>query len=1234
MANTAYEVEDFSGGNTDFFLQGGKSRYQFSDNLLINEDRKLFVRPGSEGYSQYYLKHRLEELTRIGTFLTFREKRELLVQQARKIFYEGATSWNEITGPEGAAAIGVASAHDAISWAEWKGHTYFTSSGGGLPGKLYRNPAGEFQVRTVGLPLPATRPRYSKAGLLAACITLANDLRSSMIAHISDLNIHADLDKYALALFQVQALAATDTRAVPTPAPAASDEATLYALVKALNDSIELQGPDAGDEGFHTAVTIKVANASVQPPKGPFQRLTDNGTPDTVERAAAQLDELRQKWLWHRLGLFTHSSTNSLVVMDRYPTTAPAIGSTDTAGLPYVASNVSEVVRYANYLKSAYNRHVSNDATGADWNSGLASTAFSPHLQLQNTDQPSLVTVPDATDLDSAYLLIYWVWALYGAVHYRDSNIATHTNFTFDCAGGTADITDVKNGVTTLTVGAWVIAGSAIFDDPEPKNRYTAKVTASGAGTATLSKQVLAVSADQAAQQSTSVYHGSFVSSALTSITATVATADELLDPSPGSGLTANNIALPTTLEEWVAKAQATFVALSFHTQNLKMHPSIFSVGLSGFCQGNGNFYLPQIASYGYAFVYKYTYQTENGVEFQTESAPLFVGPIETAKQHALNTVLTTGLSDSDPGNELFENAFVNVVPSAYLSNLPALANNALTNYDVTSITLEIFRTQDGGNTYYLLDSVVNGVSTFTDDVSDTERTADSAILSDRDPLYTTGGEVAHDQVPPSRFMHVFLDTAYFGYITDAGQVFSDRILQSIPGALDAVPADFSYDLGDELMGITSTRANVVALCRHSLHRLQGGYTNLGQGALTAERIQGEMGCISSKSIVQTEIGIFFAGTDGFYYTDGFQLIKISIDLNKTYAAFTKTEAQASRIHGTYDRRTRRIWWSVQTESSASDCDATWVYYLDYGVKPAGVFTGPVKNGTHWAPSAIAFLGDEMIRGDRRGLLFRHNEKWKSDPKIPSDSSLFDNLDQWGKVHVPYLYRSCALDFGTIAKGNYVTGVNFLGANKGNAAIQFASIADNNNFAASKKDFGAIRHRGNLVWGDPRTVWGDEDVEWKTDGQLDYRRKAPSGNLRAQLKQIEIRPALIGVYKYEEYPEGAYASVDVSELKATIMQPTGYTDVRWPQDCVGMVIAFQIDEYVTEYPITQWFYDEITFTDADGVLTDLDDLENQEWVIRGYMKEAGFHMLGYSIDVAVMGERGNSAIGGGGENAS
>lgn len=1226
------QVDDFSGGITDYYLQGDVKRYQILDNFTINADRKPEMRHGSIGFDENG-NHKLPGAPlRVGSFLTFDNGKELLVQQAQKLYYLNP-NWSEIVGPSGNKAIGGGGPYDAFTSSPWKDHVYFTSAGGGLPGKLYKDEEGVFQVRTSGLPLPKSIPNYSNSTLLAACLSLANDLRTCMINHMQDAtNLHDEVDKWSMSYFVGQTWFPIiddeypGPQPAPTPAPNATDEASLFNLVQALNLAYEHHGADGNSSPYYHK---EILLGFVIPPKGPYKALSDNTKPTTLAQAATQLNELRQRWTWHRLALFTHSEHNTLSEMDLYPVTVGPISTIDFDGVPSVKSNYSEVFRYVDYLQNAFNAHVSNGQFTSEWY--LAQNYTYYHSQRLTQDSWQLCPFSSPTDLDSAYLIVYYIWALYGFVHYTDSNWGTHTNITFDSTADSTNITDVKttDGTATLNVGNWVIATTDIFYDVDENNRRAAKVMSSGSGTATLSKPLLGTVSDQAAQHSLSVYHGSFVNGALTTITASVVTVDELLEPRPTSGLSDINNNLPVNVENWILRAQETFQALKAHLANGNSHAQ--QNAIDNYLQLNGPFYLPQVASYGYAFIFSEEYETQDGITYLVQGPPIFMGPVETAKQYPIATELSDGfpvVAGSEPFSVYSRR--VESVASAEISNLPVLSNNALTNYATSNVKVEIYRTQDGGNTYYLLGSVDNGTATFTDSVSDNTSSPLEDALDTRSTLYTTGGEVAHDPPPQARFLHLFQNSAYYGYVTDAGETFKNRIIQSIPGAPEAVPPDFYDDVDDEIVGISSTRSSLIVLCRSSVYRMGGGFNNLGQGALTHEKIADAMGCVSSKSIVQTEIGIFYAGTDGFYYTDGYQIIKLSLDIDRTYASFTQTPEQASRIQGSYDKLTRRIWWTVQSQPTAVDCDKAIIFYLNYGVKPAGVFT-TASNSTHFSPSALTFFQGEMIRGDSRGLIFRHNAKYKSDPKVPADVSAA--LSTWGQVYIPWHYRSCALDFGTLYKGNYVTKIHYLGANAGNVNVQVNAIADNNYFAPSAKPLAPMVYRPNLIWGDPNVVWGDSSSQWKYDGKMDQWRRFPRQNLRAQLKQIEFMPARVGIYSYDEAPEGAYCDVVLADLEATLLTPTGFTDLVWPLDVADMVIAFEgdywtpagehvPDGYANEYPIVSVVDEVITFTNPDNALTG--DLANQKWVIRGYQKEAGISMLGYVLHFANLGERGES----------
>lgn len=1211
-----YEVKDFSGGMTDYFLQGGPTRYQRANNLLINIDRKLESRYGSCPFDS--VNYRIPgQPRRIDGFVHFSNEKELFAQAGRDIHYLNP-NWTRLLGPTGNEALGSGGSYIQVTSSDWNGHSFLTPTSGAIPSKIYRDKLGALQVRTAGLPTPKSTPGYTNASLLNACIALANDLRASMVAHIKDASnagyspvagfLHGFVDKWSLSYFETQTWFFFDTEypgPTPTPTPrlAATDQNSLFDLIEALCLAFEHHGADIFNQFYHFNIYLDTGGGgSTVPPAGPYQRLNDNTRPTTIEQAARQLDELRTKWFWHQFTVYGHTFLNDYAGMNKYRVTAPAIGTIDLDGVPKITPNYQPFLNYVTQLKHLFNAHVTNGVV--DYFTVISYW----HFQNENSLFYEHVTLPDPTDLDSAFLTIYWVLVMYGYLHVFDSNWPQHTNFTMDTTASSANVTDVKtSGAITLPTNAWVIATSDIFNDADPNNRKSARVVSSASGTATLSKTLINTVNDQAVQHSLSFYHGAMQFGSLITTTNQRAGTDEFIDIPVGEQWVA-----PPTLEAWVEDAATLFNAIAAHVGNGATH--IQGEAVENFLPSN--FYKPEFSSYAYSFTYKYKYTTETGVEFLNISAPIFVGPIESCKIIPKFTEVSRGIESVS----FVSDGVVDVVASLAISNLPILTNDPSTNYDTAQIDVQIYRTIDSGNTYYLEGEVDNGTASFTDSVADSVDAPGLNRLDTREVLYTTGGIVANESPPLCRYLHILNDIAYYGDITDAGQRFPNRILQSIPGSPDAVSLTFFDDIEDALMGISSTRNNIVALGRISVYRLNGAFNNLGQGAITHERISDEIGCISTRSIVRTEIGIFFAGNDGFYFTDGFQLIKISIDLDETYARFTRTEEQRSRITGCYDRLTRRIWWTVQEEPTDTDCNACFIFYLNYGVKPSGVFT-TASNGTYFRPSAMIFHQGLLIRGDERGLLFRHDPNYKTDPKVPLDVSL--PLAQWGTVHLPYDYRSCALDFGSTATGQWVTKVHTLGKNIGNAAFHVNSIKENN--LLTKRSVAPIRYTRNPTWGDATIDWGDPDFTWRYDGKLDEKRRFPAGSLRSQFRQLQITPADdVGVYRSEDFPEGSTANVNAAAKTATIATPSGFTAITWPLDCDDMRIAFSTDNFVQEFTIASVSGAVLTFLDPGAVA--VNDAA-ASWVIRGIVKEQRLSILSYLLHFSNFGELGAAYAG-------
>ena len=149
----------------------------------------------------------------------------------------------------------------------------------------------------------------------------------------------------------------------------------------------------------------------------------------------------------------------------------------------------------------------------------------------------------------------------------------------------------------------------------------------------------------------------------------------------------------------------------------------------------------------------------------------------------------------TSPNTSLYPNATITTQRGTLLSELPKITNDLSTNYNTAGIKLAIYRTTDGGNTYYQVTEVANGTTSYTDIYNDTIPNIGDRALDDGTVLYTSGGVVGYDQPPISKYVTSFNNVTYWGAVVDSGQYFPNRIVQGIPSAPDAAPASFYYAL-------------------------------------------------------------------------------------------------------------------------------------------------------------------------------------------------------------------------------------------------------------------------------------------------------------------------------------------------------------------------------------------------------------------------------------------------------
>lgn len=1215
------EVTDFSGGMTENYIPGSPTQFRRGDNLLLLGDKRLESRWGSEIYGE---TNSLLPTSgkRISALIPFDTESELFGTSSTRLFYQNPTDWADLTGPSGNAAFPSNTAESSLSWAEWQHHLFLTTDSGNRPIKIYRDENDDLQLRQAGLPKPELGLRYTDSQKLSLGIILAFDIRNKLLGHVQDVGA------IGVGLHLVEHTAVKTALQALTPPSTAAQLAAYAATLKTQYDAhitdaralgfiatYHMAGTDYGD----TPILNFKANATLA-------AATD------LDTAIAVLNDLRDRYNWHTYALNTHGTAYKTV------TTGFGIRTVTAAKVEQVTGaifdpNLGTLLTFVNNFRTDFNTHVSEDLTG------LHNSADTSHA----------VVAPAATDMHSVVTLLAHLYWQYWR-HYASGNIiltggtagtaALYSTFTGTAAGASATFT-VTSLDGSLLVGRYFIKRhggnpfviwnyTAAFGVTNPVTVtggtantiiFSTVVTSSnGASTYVVSTQKVHYDLDRdtnaiiAPSNVTDIFEGSLASDGVTEIPATI---DLGL---VGSGLNAFSDIFSSVYTRLKAHALSGLLRDSDTPYSCGQDPYNVLGSLGGTAPTvtqwiphtpgssgkitfpeiiryttvdgevtDGYTLFPEAKSYLYRFLYANTYFVGD-VEHLDRGAPTDatqVWSFESAQEAAPSTAAVYPIS---------------------LTGLPVLANDALTHWPTASVKLEIYRTTGNFLNYFKAGEVTNGTTTFTDSMID-------EFLIEGEPLYTTGGVVANDEPPIAKAVHILGNTGYYGNVVENGVNLPARVRQSIQNDPDSCPASFYDDMDDVVIGISSHRNYPLVFCMNSFYRLEGQFNELGQGQIAHERLSDKVGCVSKHSIVQTEVGVFFAGTNGFYWTDGFQFLMICEELQMTYLSLIQTARQKRRISGAYDSKNRRIWWTLQTTDGAYN-NACWILDLNFGLTKNMPFT--TASGTSFRPSALTFMGFEMLRGDEQGYLFRHREILTSDPTI--DTAV--DPSTWLREAVIYDYRSCALNFGTNAMRKYGTRISVQARDRSNLSLQINTNQDDGRTTGALKP---IRSRTNCLWGDPRFVWGDPDFRWTYDrGIIDEFRRFPSNTLRFDYRQVQFTNAYVVITSSDERGTG-----EVDDVGKTLTLDSNVW--LWPTDIVGFVVTIGGVEYVIEERINDLT---LLLTDPDDQLSDLPAFTDLPWVIHGIPRNERLHLIGYTMQYSLLGDNQSAFTGAeSGENA-
>lgn len=567
--------------------------------------------------------------------------------------------------------------------------------------------------------------------------------------------------------------------------------------------------------------------------------------------------------------------------------------------------------------------------------------------------------------------------------------------------------------------------------------------------------------------------------------------------------------------------------------------------------------------SYIYAITYSFTY-TIGDLTFEDEGSPV------------LKQISSIAAPDSN---------------AITVSAIDVLANGSTNNYDTTNVKVRIYRTINNGTTLYRLTEITNGTTSYVDSTSD-------AALQASPTIYTTGGVPDNDEPPRAKFIHIVNGVAYYANVKEGAQINPFKVMQSQQEDPDSVPATFFMEVDEEITGISSFRSNPIVFTRNKIYRIKGAFDELGFGGMIKEEFSETIGAVNHNSIVQTRVGVFFCGNDGFYWTDGYRVQRVSQKIIQTYANLTQDADQRAKIYGTYDKENNSVLWAVHDTTAATENNTVFVLDLRWGLRENSAIT-TWTGGINFAPTAFTFHDRKLHRADSRGYLFFHDTNLFTDRKV--DTAVSPPL--WEKQTILWDYTSTSIHFGTPMVRKWVNKALLMLKSESNISVFPQSKNDD---ASAYKDMKQLKDESHIVWGDPSVIWG-ETTNTLTGAPLwDYvtlvqeTRRFPRGGMRCNYKQLRLTNAFTNIWDSDRFIEAA--------VLGTTATMSGF---EWTTDVVDYYITFDTDDYTEEFLITGVSASVLTF--EVGLQQTAPTTGTKKWIIRGYAKGHLLHLLGYIL---------------------
>lgn len=580
---------------------------------------------------------------------------------------------------------------------------------------------------------------------------------------------------------------------------------------------------------------------------------------------------------------------------------------------------------------------------------------------------------------------------------------------------------------------------------------------------------------------------------------------------------------------------------------------------------GNPTYSTSGSDTHAYAFHYYYQY-TNNGVTYEEEGPVYFYG---TAHTGAIPNTIT------------FPGSFT-------------LSNASGTNYDLANVKIKVYRTDNGGGTYYLAGEVAHNAATFVDSIADG---GSAGQIQTKEPLAYLPDSVQNEAPPRCKYIHQVNGNLIAANLEIDGVVYPGRFRMNAKPFIWSMPGEFEEDLGETIKGVSSFNSQPIIFCDKKVYRIEGEYFIDGSGSINKRVIHPTAGCINNNSIVQTDVGLFWCGNDGWYWTNGYDVLMVSKHLNTTYRDMTDATSQKTFIQGTYETRRRQVTWLMLRESTNLDSDCVFVLDLNHGIKDDMPFT-TYSGGSNFRATSIHYFQNKLIQSHYEGYTLFYDDTAFDDVKI--DVALAVAL--WTTITIIYLHDTSALDFGTGSERKWVPSISVRAENASSVSLL---ISANNDNSLEYKDLKEVIFKGKQAWGDSIAEWGDADIRWNYFPILAFERRMPAGGLRCTYKQLRFT--------------NSYSLIDESASAGTAvfngLSNTAVLGSNWASSISEYFIYTSYDNYENSYRIISQSTNTITVEDLAATFP----TGTFDWKIYGYRKGEILKIISYTLNFALIG---------------